>query len=331
MLLFIWFLFTLPSDHVICSLWISELPTPEALIQSCGTDALNAYRLDVLHDGKAICTRPASMLLNIVDACGLELHLSEYRLNIIEPNYQTMIGCSVTTSTNAQPSAEEIRRQCPHAYGYVIKFAGTQADSPAPSICLPPQIEQPIVIATSETYHLLAGKLIWWGLANAKCEGGYSGVDPITYAATACGMDGARARMLDWQNGMDAEIIAAADRWHVPALLIKDIIAMETQYWPWTGTDGEHGLIQITEDGAELVLHQYQPGYDRLNPAQRHEARVLWLRQLDCDACSPPQAYEHARLVMDLYAQAIAAYYCTYGDWAAAMRAWNIKHQVGGS
>lgn len=325
-MLYIWFLFTLPTDRLICSLWISEMPTPEALIQTCGTDVLTAYRLDVLHQGDLICSRDASMLLYIVDACELELQLHEYRFNIVEPAHQDMLDCSVTVSTPEKPTADEVKRQCPEAVFYELRYAGTREMEQPLMMCLPPIVEQPQVIATTYEFYLLAGKLIWWDLAEADCNG-LAGVNPETYAATTCGMNGARPQMIAWQNGLDDSIITAANKWHVPAGTLKAMIANETQYWPWTGTDGEHGLIQITEAGAELVLHQYQPGYDRLKPAQRHEARILWLRQLDCEPCTPVMAYEHAKQVMDLYAQALAAYYCTYGDWSAALRAWNIKDQ----
>jgi hypothetical protein len=335
MLLFIWWLLTLPQDKLICNLWISQIPTPQALVQACGTDLIGEYRLDVLYHGQLVCTKPGAALRTIQQECNLG-ELSQYQIRIVKPNHQELLPCSVTMTTDATPSAEEIHRQCPNieysntrSSTYELRFAGTRTDEPDEyTICKPPPVEQPVVIATSENYHLLAGKLIWWDLAKSNCPDGYSGVNPETYAATPCGMDGARAAMLDWQNGLDDSIIRAAREWHVPAALLKEIIARETQYWPWTGEDGEHGMIQITEDGAELVLFQYLPGYTRLTPGQRYEARLLWLRQLDCEPCTPQMAYDHAKQVMNLYAQSLAAYYCTYGNWDAAMRAWNINHEL---
>jgi hypothetical protein len=330
MLLYIWFLLTIPQDRLICSLWISQPPTPAALVQACGTDAIGAmHRLDVLYAGQVVCSKPGNALTWIQQDCTLSGPLSNYRINVIQPRYQTTL-CSVTTPTNDKPSAEEIKRQCPDAKGpitnYDLRFAGTrEADQPL-TMCKPPAVDQPASIATTDTYHLLAGKLIWHGYAKANCPNGALNVE--TFAASPCGIEAARSQMLNWQNGLDAEILKASREWNVPAMTLKAIISKETQFWPWTGTDGEHGFIQITEDGAGLVLQQYQPGYYQLNPAERHQARIAWLKQLDCAFCSPVQSYDHAKRVMNLYAQSLAAYYCTYGSWESALRAWNINHQI---
>lgn len=327
MTLYIWFLLTIPRDRLVCSLWINQL-TQSALTQACGSADLSRYRLDVYNDVGPFCTIPAAALMQVIEQCHLSGRLDAYRMNIVESNYQTAI-CSVTTPTNTQPDRDAIKRQCPEAKEYIVKFAGTRDIEPeADSICKPPAVDQPSQIATSENYYLLAGKLIWYGYAKGNCPGGLAGVDPSTFAATPCGMDGARARMLDWQNGLDAEIIAAASMWHVPAALLKETIAKETQFWTWTGVDDEHGLIQITEDGAAVVLHVYHDGYYRLSEKGKREVRQAWLRQLDCLYCTPLEAYNHAREAMPLYAQALAAYYCMYGSWDAALRAWNVNQKV---
>ena len=85
-------------------------------------------------------------------------------------------------------------------------------------------------------------------------------------------------------------------------------------------------MIQITDAGAAVVLHVYQPGYYKMNARAQYEARQAWLRQLDCFNCSPRAAYDHAKRVMDLYAQSLAAYYCMFGSWDSAVRVWNVKH-----
>lgn len=327
MLLYIWILFTLPQDRLICSLWISQPPTPQALIQACGTDQIGAmHRLDVLYGGQVVCSRPGNSLLWLREDCALSGSLSSYRIHVIQADHVTAI-CSVTTPTNAPPSADEIRRQCPDApENYDLRFGGTRRETQPLSMCKPPEVEQPESIATYENYHLLAGKLIWHGYVKANCPNGALNVK--TFAATTCGMGAARIDMIRWQNGLDDAILTAAAQWNVPAMTLKNIIAVETQFWPWTGVHGEHGLIQITEGGAELVLQQYQPGYYQLDPTQRLHARVSWLKQLDCEYCSPVQAYDHAKRVMGLYAQSLAAYYCTFGNWENALRAWNIKHEL---
>ncbi len=325
MILYIWFLLTLPQDRLVCSLWVAQPPERAAIVQSCGDIDLAAYRLDVQSEGVVICSRRADVLPNVIRECPLSSTLDHYRLRIIEENYQTTI-CAVETKERIEPTREEIAEQCPTANEYAIRYAGTKRVESAAPVCKPPSVAQPASIATSEDYYLLAGKLIWFGMAKGNCPGGYSGVDASTFAATPCGMDGARAQMLAWQNGLDDAILVSARTWNVPADLLKRLIAEETQFWTWTGVDGEHGLIQITDAGATVVLHVYLSGYYRMNPREQFEARQAWLRQLDCYNCSPLAAYDHAKRTMDLYAQALAAYYCMYGSWDTAVTAWNVKH-----
>lgn len=325
-MIYIWLLLTIPQDRLVCELWTRNFPSQPALVQACGTDALDKYRLDVMRDGVGVCSIPAASLFWVLEDCHLNGTLDQYRLRIIQPNYQEAIGCSVTTLTADQPTAYEIARQCPDAHNYVIRFGGSRQPDPVAGSCKPPSVQQPASIATSENYHLLAGKLIWYGLARAQCPNGFSGVDPVTFAATACGMDGARPQMLAWQNALDQSILSAAREWNVPADLLKRIIAHESQFWVWTGVDGEHGLAQITDAGAQLVLHIYEAGYYALTPTQQTQARAAWLNSLDCRGCTPLQTIEKAKADMPKYAQALAAYYCTFGSWDAAVGKWNIKH-----
>lgn len=311
MTLYIWFLLTIPHGRLVCELWTRNLPSQPALVQACGTDALDKYRLDVTRDGIGVCSIPAASLLWVQDDCKLNAALDAYRLSIVEPNYQTLIGCSVTTPEKIEPTADEIARQCPDAKDYEVRFSGTrQVDTLEAGSCKPPPVTQPQSIATAETYHLLAGKLIWYGYAHAQCPGGFSGVGYPTFAATPCGMDGARAEMINWQNSLDDAILKSAAMWNVPAQLIKKLIANETQFWTWTGINDEHGMIQITDDGAAIVMHFYKPGYYQLTDLQQLQARQAWLTALDCLYCTPTQTIDHARATMDQYAQALAAYYC---------------------
>ena len=327
-MIYIWFLLTIPHDRVICELWTRNYPAPTALVQACGTNDLSKYRLDVLQGGVGECSIPAASLFWVLEDCQLNGTLDQYRLRIVEPNYQEAIGCTVTTITQARPTDYEAHKQCPRATEYELRYSGARQPDPVAGSCKPPSVTQPATLATAETYHLLAGKLIWYGLARAQCPAGYAGVDPKTFAATPCGMDGARPQMLAWQNSLDESILAAAREWNVPADLLKRILAKESQFWVWTGVDGEHGLAQITDDGAALVMHMYLKGYYQLTPYQQAQARAAWLNTFDCPHCTPNETMQHARETMPKVAQALAAYYCTFGSWDAAITKWNIKHNL---
>jgi len=329
MTLYIWFLLTIPRDRLICNLWISQPPTQAALVQACGTDALGKYRLDVLRDGVGICTVPASSLNWVMTDCALTGRMDDYTLRIVESDYYTVTGCAVTTYTPDEPTQEQIdnaNKGCNPSTPYRIVLSGTRQADLDVGICKPPSIAQPASIATSHELNLLAGKLIWYGYAKAQCSNGLSGVDPITFAATPCGMDGARSEMIAWQNSMDTEILSAASEWNVPADMLKKIIENETQFWAWTNSPQEHGLIQATDYAAFAVLHVYSKGYYVLTPAQMDSARAAWIRQLDCDYCTPKQSIEHAKRMMSVYAQTLAAYYCMYGSWSEALHVWNEKY-----
>jgi len=327
MTLYIWWLFTIPTDRLVCELWTRNVPTQAEIVQSCGTADLGPYTLQVTRGGVTVCTIPAPSLPWFMQDCTLSGRMDDYRLRVVEPMYQTLI-CSVSTPTQDAPTADEIAAQCPGAAKYEIRFSGTRQADPKPdTVCMPPPTPRPDTIATSKDLHLLAGKLIWYGRARSNCPGGLAGVDPETFAATACGMDGARADVIAWQNSLDDAILQASAAWNVPPMTLKNIIERETQYWPWTGSLGEHGMIQITDDGAHIVLHVYEKGYYQLRPEQRAQARAAWLASLDCYYCSPEQAIQKARESMSKYAQALAAYYCTYQNWPAALTAWNVKYK----
>lgn len=328
MILFIWFLLTIPSDRLVCELWTREL-TRTAVVQACGVEVeeLKGYRVDVYENGVKLCDLPAIDILFTGESCNLYKKYDAYRLKVIDADYQETLGCSVRTQTKDQPSASVIRSQCPDALRYEVRFAGTmEVKNETSQQCKPPAVSQPASIATSKDLHLLAGRLLWYGYARPNCRGGLSGVEMSTLAATPCGMDGARAEMIAWQNSLDDAILKASALWNIPAATLKTLIERESQYWSWTGTDGEMGLIQITDAGAGVVLHVYEKGYYKMTAFEQYQARSAWLRSLACDYCTPKQALEKAKQDMSKYAQALAAYYCMYGNWDAALTKWNNKY-----
>lgn len=326
-MIYIWAILTIPQDRLLCTLWTRAVTQP-AIVQACGEIDLTPYTARVTLDGVNVCNLPAASLPWAAHDCNLPRRLDDYRLAVVEPNYQETL-CVVETTSPDTPSADLLRASCkklPSAY--VTRLWSTRQPTPAPVSCKPPAITQPASIATSETYHHLAAKLIWFGLAPSACKQGEAGVDPLTWSVAPCALDGARIEMIRWQNSLDAAILSAAQTWNVPAATLKNLIASETQFWPWTGVTGEHGLAQITDDGAAVVMHFYYPGYYQLETKAQAEARAEWLRPLNCNYCTPQQAMQRARETMPKTAQALAAYYCMYGSWDAALKAWNIKHST---
>ena len=126
-----------------------------------------------------------------------------------------------------------------------------------PPIGGPPQwLSTPDVgqlIASDQAYYYLAGRLISQGVISAAdCPSG--GLLPNGYA-DACGMEKAHDVLEEWQNQFDNQIIQISQESGVPAQLIKNLFAQESQFWPGIfKVPYEFGLGQITDNGADALL-----------------------------------------------------------------------------
>ncbi len=110
------------------------------------------------------------------------------------------------------------------------------------------------LLASDQPFTFLAGRLISAGIVDAlDCPSG--GIDGNGYANT-CGLDKAREDVEHWQNRFDAQIIDVALETGIPAQLMKNLFAKESQFWPGAFTNNieEFGLGQLTEIGADTVL-----------------------------------------------------------------------------
>ncbi len=108
-------------------------------------------------------------------------------------------------------------------------------------------------LATNVSYEYLAAALIKQNVVDASsCDSGGLLANGL---ANTCGLEIARPAVYDWQNRFDDLIYSAAQQTGVPAPLLKNIFARESQFWP--GTDVGHpeaGLGQMTDGGADVVL-----------------------------------------------------------------------------
>ncbi len=102
-------------------------------------------------------------------------------------------------------------------------------------------------------YNYLSANLILQGAVDASgCPDG--GLLP-NGGANACGIEAARGAVGDWQNQFDSLILNTSQNTGVPAQLLKNLFARESQLWPGifkAGTDA--GLGQLTENGADTAL-----------------------------------------------------------------------------
>lgn len=184
--------------------------------------------------------------------------------------------------------------------------------------------DQPALLASEQPYLFLAGRLISQGVVDAKdCPGG--GVLPNGYA-DACGLDKARPVVDAWQNQFDARIIQVAKKTGVPAQLMKNLFAQESQFWPGVFNSDHLGLGHMTDNGTEAVLlwnasfyQQFCPlvldssvcdkGYVHLDPTQQALLRGALALQAktDCPTCTAGIDLPNANFSVELFAQTLQA------------------------
>jgi hypothetical protein len=181
------------------------------------------------------------------------------------------------------------------------------------------------LLATGRPYHYLAGRLIFQGLVDASdCPA--NGLLANGYA-NACGIERARPMVDLWQNQFDPRIISVAKETGLPAQLLKNLFAQESQFWPGVfRVAREYGLGQITDQGADTILlwnesffDQFCPlvlnaeacgrGYLRLKEDQRAILRGALAVQANADCAECPAGIDltHADFSVLLFAQGLLA------------------------
>ncbi len=120
-------------------------------------------------------------------------------------------------------------------------------------------------LETEEPYSYLAGRLIAEGAVDASsCPSG--GLLANGYADN-CGLDVAMPEVIIWQNQFDEQIMQAANEVKVPAQLLKNLFAQESQFWPGEFKEPqEFGLGQITDNGADTLLLWNPSFYNQFCP-----------------------------------------------------------------
>jgi hypothetical protein len=124
---------------------------------------------------------------------------------------------------------------------------------------------QELLLASVEPYQYLAGRLITQGLVDASnCPN--NGLLLNGYS-DACGLREARPLVDQWQNQFDTRILNVARETRLPAQVMKNIFAQESQFWPGVfRVPQEYGLGQITDMGADTLLLWNKPFYQSFCP-----------------------------------------------------------------
>jgi hypothetical protein len=103
----------------------------------------------------------------------------------------------------------------------------------------------------------------------SECPQG--GLLPNGYA-DACGLEKARPAVELWQNQFDPQIVTSSQEYGVPAQLLKNLFAQESQFWPGVfRVQWEFGLGQMTDKGTDTILLWNEAFFDQFCPLMLHE------------------------------------------------------------
>lgn len=179
-------------------------------------------------------------------------------------------------------------------------------------------------LGTDVPYSYLAANLIRKGAVDASyCADGGVLTDGV---ASACGMEAARTAVTGWQNQFDGLILNVAKNSGVPAHLLKNLFAIESQFWPGANTKSDVGLGQLTEQGADTTFmwnppffYQFCPlvmdsgdckkGYLGLDDKQQEYMRLALINAVnaDCEDCPLGIDTDRANFSISVFAQTLLA------------------------
>ncbi len=205
---------------------------------------------------------------------------------------------------------------CVQAWGTLPPVGG-----PPEWLSTPTQSES---LGTQISYNYLAAQLIRAGAVDVSaCPDG--GLLPDG-SASACGMEAAKDAVTSWQNQFDGVILGVAKDTGVPAHLLKNLFAIESQFWPGRSLRNDIGLGQLTETGADTALlwnpafyYQFCPlvmdstecskGYLHLDEKQREYMRQSLIVAVDatCENCPLGINLDRANFGIGVFAHTLLA------------------------
>jgi hypothetical protein len=113
--------------------------------------------------------------------------------------------------------------------------------------------QDPADLSSDIPYNYLSANLILQGVVDASgCPDGGRSQDGTV---NQCGLEAARPAVEAWQNRFDSLILNTAHDTGVPARLLKNLFARESQFWPGVfKASHDSGLGQLTINGADTTL-----------------------------------------------------------------------------
>ncbi len=186
-------------------------------------------------------------------------------------------------------------------------------------------VQFPYELNTRKTLHTLATQLLLNGIVDASdCPAG--GLSLSLDWPTACGLEKATPKMIEWQNQYDDYIWLASKDYGIPPKILKTMFEIESQFWPANSRFyvDEYGLGQLNQLGVDVLLRRdpslYQkvcPGvlanctspYVSLPPAEQAMIRGALVSMTDasCPTCDYGLDLGKAKESVALYAQLLKA------------------------
>jgi hypothetical protein len=180
-------------------------------------------------------------------------------------------------------------------------------------------------LATDLPLDLLAARLIQWGFVEAE-ECPFRGFLASGFASN-CGIEQTREYVDEWQDRFDARILRTAKQVDVPAILLKNLFAQESQFWPGSyPAIKEYGLGQLHQLGGEALLlwnssfyEDFCPlvlseescsyRYDELNETNQELLRgaLTIAANVNCPSCPGGIDLDKAELSVNLFGSILRA------------------------
>ena len=186
-------------------------------------------------------------------------------------------------------------------------------------------VQFPYQLHTKKTLHTLVTQLILNGIVDAHdCPAG--GLSLGLNWPTACGLERATPKMIEWQNQFDDHIWLASRDQGIPPKVLKTMFEIESQFWPGNARFylDEFGLGQLNQLGVDVLLRKdpslFQsvcPGvlsncatsYLSLSPEQQAMIRGAVVRLVDasCADCQYGFDLNKAKESVALFARLLKA------------------------
>jgi len=186
-------------------------------------------------------------------------------------------------------------------------------------------VQFPYQLHTKKTLHTLVTQLLINGIVDAHdCPAG--GLSIGLDWPTACGLERASSKMIEWENQFDDHIWLASRSQGIPPKILKTLFEIESQFWPGNSRFylDEFGLGQLNQLGVDVLLRRdptlFQsvcPGvlsdcatsYLSLNPQQQAMIRgaVVNLADASCADCQYGIDLDKAKESVALFARLMKA------------------------